>query len=265
MSRNRFVSRWSLLIVSALAFAIGAWGQPLVTAVHDGMIASVAAQDPVTQPPQQDPADTGRGRGGQTQGPRPYAQVVTGAFKTDDGIFKVHRGMVSGTDSVLFEIPTAQLDKDFVWNVHIKKTTIGVGFGGQQVSSRAVRWVKRGDRILLLNMDYSIVADPGDEVARAHRYGRRLALVIFDLDDFKAINDRIGHLAGDGVLAEVAERVRAVVRSADVACRVGGDEFAIILPESTLAPDSGGRGLETDRRRGDAAALRGSSGTSVRR
>jgi diguanylate cyclase (GGDEF)-like protein len=72
------------------------------------------------------------------------------------------------------------------------------------------------------------------EVARAHRYGRRLALVVFDLDDFKAINDRIGHLAGDSVLAEVAERVRSVVRSADVACRVGGDEFGIILPESTL-------------------------------
>jgi diguanylate cyclase (GGDEF)-like protein len=70
------------------------------------------------------------------------------------------------------------------------------------------------------------------EVARAHRYGRRLALIIFDLDDFKAINDRIGHLAGDAVLAETAERVRDVVRSADVACRVGGDEFAVILPES---------------------------------
>jgi two-component system cell cycle response regulator len=73
------------------------------------------------------------------------------------------------------------------------------------------------------------------EVARAHRYGRKLALVVFDLDDFKAINDRIGHLAGDGVLAEVAERVRSVVRSADIACRVGGDEFGIILPESTIA------------------------------
>ena len=70
------------------------------------------------------------------------------------------------------------------------------------------------------------------EVARAHRYGRRLALVVFDLDDFKAINDRIGHLAGDAVLAEVAERVRSVVRSADIACRVGGDEFAVILPEA---------------------------------
>ncbi len=72
------------------------------------------------------------------------------------------------------------------------------------------------------------------EVARAQRYERRLALIVFDLDDFKAINDRIGHLSGDAVLAEVAERVRDVVRSADVACRVGGDEFAVILPESAL-------------------------------
>ncbi|MGH3103165.1 MAG: diguanylate cyclase [Gaiellaceae bacterium] len=73
------------------------------------------------------------------------------------------------------------------------------------------------------------------EVARGHRYDRRLALIVFDLDDFKAINDRIGHLAGDAVLADAAERVREVVRSADIACRVGGDEFAVILPESGRA------------------------------
>ncbi|HEY7149514.1 MAG TPA: sensor domain-containing diguanylate cyclase [Gaiellaceae bacterium] len=73
------------------------------------------------------------------------------------------------------------------------------------------------------------------EVARAHRYDRNLGLIIFDLDDFKGINDRIGHLSGDGVLAEAAERIRDVVRSADIACRVGGDEFAVILPESTLS------------------------------
>jgi diguanylate cyclase (GGDEF)-like protein len=72
------------------------------------------------------------------------------------------------------------------------------------------------------------------EVARAHRYGRDLALILFDLDDFKAINDRIGHLAGDAVLADAAARVREVVRSADIACRVGGDEFAVVLPEATL-------------------------------
>jgi diguanylate cyclase (GGDEF)-like protein len=73
------------------------------------------------------------------------------------------------------------------------------------------------------------------EASRAHRYDRRLALVVFDIDDFKAINDQVGHLAGDAVLAAVAERVRSVVRAADIACRVGGDEFAVILPESTTA------------------------------
>ncbi|MHB8642993.1 MAG: GGDEF domain-containing protein [Gaiellaceae bacterium] len=72
------------------------------------------------------------------------------------------------------------------------------------------------------------------ECARARRYERRLALVLLDLDDFKAINERIGHLAGDAVLAEAAERLRGAVRSADIACRVGGDEFAVVLPEAGI-------------------------------
>jgi diguanylate cyclase (GGDEF)-like protein len=72
------------------------------------------------------------------------------------------------------------------------------------------------------------------EVSRAHRYGRRLALLVLDLDNLKAINDQYGHLSGDAALNEVAQRIRSVVRSADVPCRVGGDEFAVILPESGL-------------------------------
>jgi diguanylate cyclase (GGDEF)-like protein len=72
------------------------------------------------------------------------------------------------------------------------------------------------------------------ESARAHRYNRRLALIVFDVDDFKDVNDRIGHLTGDAVLAEAAERVRSVVRTADIPCRVGGDEFAVVMPESGL-------------------------------
>lgn len=71
----------------------------------------------------------------------------------------------------------------------------------------------------------------GREVDRAQRYQRQLSLVIVDVDGFKEINDRIGHLAGDGVLAEIADRIRQVVRSADIPCRVGGDEFAVIVPE----------------------------------
>jgi diguanylate cyclase (GGDEF)-like protein len=72
------------------------------------------------------------------------------------------------------------------------------------------------------------------EVSRARRYRRPLSLVVLDLDDFKAVNDRIGHLAGDDVLAEIGERMRSVVRTADIACRIGGEEFAVLLPESGL-------------------------------
>jgi len=70
------------------------------------------------------------------------------------------------------------------------------------------------------------------EVDRAHRYERQLALVLIDVDSFKEINDRMGHLAGDAALAEIATRLRKVVRSADIPCRVGGDELAVIVPEA---------------------------------
>jgi diguanylate cyclase (GGDEF)-like protein len=70
------------------------------------------------------------------------------------------------------------------------------------------------------------------EVTRAHRYQRKLTLIVFDLDDFKSINDQVGHLAGDRVLTQAADRLREAVRSVDVACRIGGDEFAVIMPES---------------------------------
>jgi len=71
------------------------------------------------------------------------------------------------------------------------------------------------------------------EVMRAHRYERSLALLLLDLDGFKAVNDESGHLAGDAVLKEFAAGVRSAVRSVDIACRVGGDEFGILLPEAS--------------------------------
>src|SRR5436190_8381446 len=72
------------------------------------------------------------------------------------------------------------------------------------------------------------------ECARAHRYGRKLALIVFDVDNFKTVNEQVGHLGGDAVLAEAAERVRDVIRTADIPCRVGGDEFVVIMPESGI-------------------------------
>ena len=70
------------------------------------------------------------------------------------------------------------------------------------------------------------------EVRRAQRYGRPLSLAVVDVDNFKRVNDTAGHEAGDRVLADVAERLGSIARTEDVLARIGGDEFAMLLPET---------------------------------
>lgn len=69
-----------------------------------------------------------------------------------------------------------------------------------------------------------------EELQRAERSGQKCSLLVLDVDDFKAINDQRGHAAGDDVLRAVGAILSANSRAVDIACRVGGDEFAIILP-----------------------------------
>ena len=73
------------------------------------------------------------------------------------------------------------------------------------------------------------------EAARSERYGHALTVISFDLDKFKQVNDTYGHLAGDHVLKEFARRLSSVVRKSDIAARMGGDEFLVLLPECTTS------------------------------
>lgn len=71
------------------------------------------------------------------------------------------------------------------------------------------------------------------EIARVTRYGGRCALALLDVDSFKSYNDRLGHVAGDGILRDLSTLMREQLRASDTLGRYGGDELAVILPETT--------------------------------
>jgi two-component system, cell cycle response regulator len=96
-------------------------------------------------------------------------------------------------------------------------------------------------------MEYERVM--AEEETRAVRFGQPLSLVIVDIDLFKAINDTHGHSVGDTVLREIASRLSASIRNVDRAARIGGEEFALILPQTSAraAAEVATRALETVR------------------
>jgi diguanylate cyclase (GGDEF)-like protein len=71
------------------------------------------------------------------------------------------------------------------------------------------------------------------EIARAHRSGHPMTVLMIDLDDFKKLNDVHGHVQGDHALRAIAEVLRKTLRKSDTICRYGGEEFLVVLPETT--------------------------------
>lgn len=113
------------------------------------------------------------GAGGREPEIRPYDRVITKDAKSDDGVFTVHKIK----EKIYYEIPKKELGKEFLWVSQIAKTTLGVGYGGQAMGNRVVRWDRYNNRVLLKSVSYDVVADPKEPVSKAVQAANNNAII----------------------------------------------------------------------------------------
>ena len=114
-------------------------------------------------------------------------------------------------------------------------TVVGVAIAGLSQLRRTqsqLQLLATHDPLTTVLNARAFASQVAQELGRNRRYGRPLALIYLDLDDFKKINDAHGHATGDAVLRLVADAMRSAVRQADVVGRLGGDEFGVLMPET---------------------------------
>ena len=122
----------------------------------------VNAQDPPPETPTPGGARPGAG-GPPSTDPQPYDKVITKDAKTKKGVFAVHQVK----DKFYYEIPKSEFGKEYLWVAQIAKTTVGVGYGGQALGNRVVRWELIDNKVHLRNRNYSVIADPKTPISEA--------------------------------------------------------------------------------------------------
>jgi Met-zincin/Domain of unknown function (DUF5117)/Domain of unknown function (DUF5118) len=162
---SKFVKTFRAAI---FATAIIGWFCPDSMA-QDTAGASPGAQERPTSSPGRDPE------------PKPYDKVITKDAQSDEGLFTVHRIK----DKVYYEIPKNQLNKELLWVSQIAKTTLGVGYGGQALGNRVVRWERHNNRILLRSVSYEVAADPNLPISKAVRAANNDTILMnFNIETF---------------------------------------------------------------------------------
>ncbi|HEX4810258.1 MAG TPA: diguanylate cyclase [Bryobacteraceae bacterium] len=158
--------------------------------------------------------------------PYPYILLLTSKNTTEE----IVEGMEAGADDYIVK----------PFNEHELKVRLNVGkrmIDLQMDLLRAreeLRERANKDLLTLLPNRSAIAAVLDHELARCHRDGRTVGIILLDLDHFKQINDNYGHFAGDTVLRETAVRLRTNTRSYDQVGRYGGEEFLVVLPNCDL-------------------------------
>jgi diguanylate cyclase (GGDEF)-like protein len=141
--------------------------------------------------------------------------------------------VLGGTVVGVLETATDDVDKETGQVLEALLSTAAAALESARLHS-ATRQLADLDALTGLPNRRRFEADLDAEWERCSRYGRPLSLVMLDLDHFKSLNDRHGHLFGDQVLRAAAEAIGAVLRSSDTAYRYGGEEFVVLLRETAL-------------------------------
>jgi len=124
-----------------------------------------------------------------------------------------------------------------IWTINFVSQTAAFGVVAYMMSTLRValereRALSRTDPLTSLANSRSFHEEAERTLSRARRHGRALSLAYIDIDDFKKVNDTLGHHGGDLVLQTVAKALRGSVRAGDLVARLGGDEFAVLLEET---------------------------------
>lgn len=162
---------------------------------------------------------------------RRHAQIV----RSDDGHTLIDLKSKNGTmlDGTLIDGPVALEDGQ---QVSIGKSVLKylrLNIVELQYHDKMSRLSSTDELTSLYNRRHAWEA-LGQELSRAMRHDRPLSIVLFDVDHFKRVNDKFGHVAGDGCLVELARRVKTVTRREDIVARIGGEEFLAILPDTDI-------------------------------
>ena len=119
-------------------------------------------------------------------------------------------------------------------NMRLRRDVVKIAHEGAQAHHDAYH-----DELTCLPNRRLLLDRLNQALGQAVRQHQQVALLLLDLNDFKAVNDKLGHAAGDKLLKDVAERLVSCIRGADTACRYGGDEFVVMLPSISGAEQSG--------------------------